>query len=749
MYMTFFTPIKQTSFSLVPLRDVEKYDETGFAWKAIGDSPAFILSPDSGQFPCGWVLLSTEIKQYGSGHNARLCIESDDEDGAYWVDLPSTRKGEVNEIIHLPTSVRMIVLIPMTGNDDFELGTVTTRGVGPLSRRFQMLRRVISYSYKSTPDVRNTLDLTFLSTFSNLECSYRNAGRLYVNAPSITYDEWIQRFDTFGVKGKEFVARQIDERPYDARVNVVVISDGEMDALRETLESLSRQCYTAFCVSIVNATDASELNNQCLHKVVSEFSNGLAVAVFTNYSRSMSDFPYETYGSHTLFLSEGGALSEFAIYYMVSELQGGAADLVYWDEDEINPNGGRVSPAFKCSWNPDLFLSKDYLGCARLYRSDLLSSLGGNVDISLPELELKFILEVVGRGDESRVRHISAVLSHHRAIGKSTEGDEFDGFRAQLRREFFSSHSNVKVEEGAHKWEYRLRYPMPSPAPKVTLIIPSRDQIEHLRKCVSSICDKTTYPNWEILIVDNLSSEEGTLRFFDSVVGNPRINVVRYSRPFNYSAINNFAVECSDGELIALINNDVEVISPEWLSEMVSHALRPEIGAVGAKLYFGNGHIQHAGIVLGIGGVAGHSHKYFPGDSSGYMGMLDVVQNVSAVTGACMVVRRSLYEEVGGLDSDKLKVAYNDVDFCLKLQAAGYRNLWTPFAELYHHESVSRGSNDTWKKRRRLKNESLVMRKRWGEMLDNDMYYSPYLTLAREDLSLSWVPRHVHAWVNT
>jgi GT2 family glycosyltransferase len=206
---------------------------------------------------------------------------------------------------------------------------------------------------------------------------------------------------------------------------------------------------------------------------------------------------------------------------------------------------------------------------------------------------------------------------------------------------------------------------------------------------------------------------------------------------FNYSKINNWAVEKSRGELIGLINNDIEVISGEWLTEMVSHALRPDIGAVGAKLLYPNETIQHAGVILGIGGVAGHSHRYYSNNDQGYFSRLKLVQNYSAVTAACMVLRKELFHLAGGLDENNLKVAFNDVDFCMKITELGYRNLWTPFALLYHHESISRGVENTPEKQARFISESKFIEAKWGDKLKLDPFYNPNLTLIHEDFSLT------------
>jgi GT2 family glycosyltransferase len=271
----------------------------------------------------------------------------------------------------------------------------------------------------------------------------------------------------------------------------------------------------------------------------------------------------------------------------------------------------------------------------------------------------------------------------------------------------------------------------------VTLLIPTRDKKNITEVAIRSILDKTTFTNFEIIILDNGSIEPETLAWFDSIQNEDnRVKVLRYDHPFNYSAINNYGVLHAKGAIIGLINNDVEIISPDWLSVMVSHASRKEIGCVGAKLYYPNGDIQHAGVILGLGGVAGHSHKYFPEKHPGYFHRLILTQNMSAVTAAALVVRKEVYVEVNGLNDTNLKIAFNDVDFCLKVKTAGYRNIWTPNAELYHHESISRGHEDSLDKINRFNSEVEYMKDKWGEILRSDNYYNKNLTMDREDFSI-------------
>ncbi|MCL5254966.1 MAG: glycosyltransferase family 2 protein, partial [Gammaproteobacteria bacterium] len=268
-----------------------------------------------------------------------------------------------------------------------------------------------------------------------------------------------------------------------------------------------------------------------------------------------------------------------------------------------------------------------------------------------------------------------------------------------------------------------------------SLVIPTRDAMEITRTCIQSILERTSYPNYEILLVDNQSRRSDTLTWFRILERNPRVRIIRYDEAFNYSAINNYAVSKAQGEIIALVNNDTEVINRDWLTNMVRHAVRPNIGCVGAKLYFFDNTVQHAGVVLGIWGLAGHSHKHYHRSEPGHQQRLKTTQNLSAVTAACLVVRREIFEKVGGLEED-LRVAFNDVDFCLKVQSEGYRNLFTPDAELYHYESKTRGKEDTPEKKARELREIRYMRQKWAGVIAADPCYNPNLTRMREDFSL-------------
>jgi GT2 family glycosyltransferase len=295
---------------------------------------------------------------------------------------------------------------------------------------------------------------------------------------------------------------------------------------------------------------------------------------------------------------------------------------------------------------------------------------------------------------------------------------------------------------------WRIKYPLPSPVPLVSLIVPTRNALRFVKQAITSLLEKTDYPNFEIMVVDNGSDDPETVSYFEEITrrADPRLRVVSYHAPFNYSAINNFAVREAHGEILGFLNNDIEAINPEWLAEMVSQAVRPGIGAVGAMLYYPLNTIQHAGVILGLGGVAGHPFKEFPRGDQGQKNRMRLVQNYSAVTAACLLIRKDRFLEVGGFNEKDLPIAFNDVDLCCKLIAAGYRNLWTPHAEFYHHESATRGVEDTPEKKARFQSEIDYMMNTWGALLMADPAYNPNLTLVGEDFSPAYLSRALKSW---
>lgn len=581
--------------------------------------------------------------------------------------------------------------------------------------------------------------------------SLANGQQVYRN----DYQEWMRRYDTIDGEMLDRILVYIDDMKIPPLISVVMPThNAKLQWLGEAIASVQNQIYPHWELCIADDASTNPAIRPFLQrfaaddsriKVVFREKNG-HISAASNSALELAS------GDWVALLDHDDLLSEDALF-RVAQLVHTRPDvrMVYSDEDKIHENGVRHGAYFKSDWNPDLFYSHNMFSHLGVYHMDLVRSVGGFRLGLEGSQDYDLALRCIERIKPDQIAHIPHVIYHWRVHAESTASDVDAKPYAMLAGErALNEHFQRMGIKGGVKlvgFGYRARYELPTPAPLVSLLIPTRDRKAITEVAVRSILEKTTYPNYEIIILDNGSVELETLEWFDLIQREyERVRVIRYDRTFNYSAINNFGVAQAKGSIIGLINNDVEVITPDWLSEMVSHAVREDIGCVGAKLYYSNDTLQHGGVILGIGGVAGHSHKCFPRGVPGYFGRLMLSQSLCAVTAACLVVRREIYEAVGGLDEENLREAFNDVDFCLKVREAGYRNLWTPYAELYHHESISRGAEDTPEKQARFQREVQYMKNKWGQKLTNDPCYSPNLTLDFEDFSLAWPPRVEVMW---
>jgi len=564
------------------------------------------------------------------------------------------------------------------------------------------------------------------------------------------YIKWIEEVEIPGLPTAQEVRATLDTMDNPPLISIVMpVYNTDEIFLRECIESVLAQSYPYWELCIADDKSTKPHVEQVLKeyesrdrriKVVYREQNG-HISLASNSALKIAT------GDYVALLDHDDTLPEYAIYFMVLAIkQHPQAQILYSDEDKIDTKGRRSMPHFKSDWNPDLFFSQNYVSHLGVYKRDLLNRIKGfRVGLEGSQ-DQDLLLRCLPHVQHEQIIHLPRVLYHWRTVEGSTAlaSDEKSytteaGIRAL--RDYFSEHGpeGVRVEAGLVPNTYRTIWPLPQPAPLVSLLIPTRDKKDITEIAVCSILEKTTYPHYEIIILDNGSVEQETLDWFTVIQKkDARVRVIRYDHPFNYSAINNFGVAHSKGSVIGLVNNDVEVINSEWLTEMVSNACRSEIGCVGAKLYYSDDTVQHGGVIIGIGGVAGHSHKYYARSHKGYLCRLVITQNLSAVTAACLIIRREIYDAVGGLEEEGLKVAFNDVDFCLKVREAGYRNLWTPYAELYHHESISRGFEDTPEKQTRFKMEVEFMKNKWCDILKQDPYYNPNLAKDREDFSIGF-----------
>jgi GT2 family glycosyltransferase len=465
-------------------------------------------------------------------------------------------------------------------------------------------------------------------------------------------------------------------------------------------------------------------------------------------------------GPFVALLDHDDLLTEDALYHVAAAIERRPdAALLYSDEDKIDEHGQRSRPHFKGAWNAELMLGQNAVNHLGVYRTALVREAGGFDSRFDGAQDHDLALRVSEHVGPTRIVHIPRTLYHWRWRGRQGSYSRRQLAKcADAARRAVDEHlersgepgATVEVQKGGGSW-LRVRRPLPSPAPLVSILVPTRDRAELVAQVAQGVLEQTDYTPFELLIIDNGSEKPETLALFARLAADPRVRIVPAPMPFNYSALINLGVREAKGEIILQLNNDISVIHPDWLSELVSHAVRPEVGAVGAKLLYPTGDVQHAGVVLGVGGdeqrVAGHAHHHALGTSTGYQGSLTLVRNVSAVTAACMAMRKAVYEEVGGMDEADLAVAFNDVDLCLKIRDAGYDIVWTPFATLYHHESASRGSDLAPEVVSRFQREIDVMLKRWAPELAEDPFYSPAFDTHVPNFSLAERPRRAKPWL--
>lgn len=563
------------------------------------------------------------------------------------------------------------------------------------------------------------------------------------------YTTWVQYYDTTDENKRWLINEVIRGFTRRPKISIIMpVYNPPIALLNEAVESVRAQLYGDWELCIADDASTDPEIADALHafarqdkriKVVIRAENG-HISHASNSALELAT------GEFIALMDNDDLLPEHALYWVArSILENPDAGMFYSDEDKIDAAGKRSSPYFKCAWNSHLCRSQNMVCHLGVYRTDLVRELGGFRPGFEGSQDYDLALRCADALKPGAIVHIPRVLYHWRIHAGSTAlaGAEkpyaaLAGVKA-LEEHLQRKHCKAAVEL-LPTGMYRVHYEVPTPQPMVSLIIPTRNAEALVRQCVDSVVQRSTYTNYEIILIDNGSDDPSALAYFASLQQSGQVRVIRDDSPFNYSALNNMAVREAQGEFVCLLNNDIEVVTPNWLEEMVGLAALPEVGAVGARLWYPDDRLQHGGVIVGVGGVAGHSHKYLPKGDYGYFCRAALVQEFSAVTAACLVIRKSTFQAVEGLDEKNLTVAFNDVDFCLRVLEAGYVNVWTPYAELYHHESASRGHEDTPEKQMRFSKEINHMKARWPNIQD-DYCYSPNLTLSHEDFSLAWPPR--------
>lgn len=689
-----------------------------------GADPQIIMSLDKGH-KAGWhhVCLTCTVSR-----NVDPVVFFDFGDGLstdHCVRLQPVTDDSFEAIVFLPAVSVALRLDPFEDQGSVAVAAFTVEAITPadIAERFDvpnMLKSLKRHGLKQPRKFR-VLDL--------LDHEQRDL---------ILYRKWIEAYDYHPDQADDYRQRldALDERPL---ISVLMpVYNPPKTLLDAAIVSVKEQIYDNWQLCIADDASTADHVAPCLAgwvkddkriRVVTRAENG-------HISRATNDALAMAEGSWIALLDHDDELRPHALAEIAIAANAHPdAQLIYSDEDKIDEAGKRYDPYFKPDYSPDLLSAQNYFNHLTAHRTENVRRVGGWRVGYEGSQDYDLNLRAVAGLANNQIVHVPRVLYHWRATEASVAGNAESktyavdaGLKALNDAMMGSGHA--VVAEGVPF--YQTVHDLPSP-PLVSLIIPTKDRVDLLGVCVSSILEKTDYAPYEIIVVDNGSVDPETFEYFKSMKGEERFRVIDYPGPFNYSAINNYAVSHAKGSVIGLINNDIEAMNGDWLREMASLAMREGTGCVGAKLYYPDDTIQHAGVVLGVGGVAGHAAIGESREATGYFGRLKVRHNVSAVTAACLLVRKEIYEAVGGLNEDDLTVAFNDVDFCLKVLEAGYLNVLTPHAELYHHESATRGSDLALDKVRRFQGEITYMQQRWGDILQHDRFYSPNLRLQPVD----------------
>jgi glycosyltransferase involved in cell wall biosynthesis len=568
------------------------------------------------------------------------------------------------------------------------------------------------------------------------------------------YALWIRRYDRLRRDEVRRIRQQITQFRDSPLISVLLpVYNTNLTWLQRAIQSVQNQLYPQWELCIVDDASTNRRVWQLLQKYARQDSRIKVMRRAQNghISATSNDALNMAEGDFVALLDHDDELAPTALYFVALALnEDRGLQLLYSDEDKLDARSRRSDPYFKSDWNPELLFAQNFVSHLGVYRTDLVRRVGGFRIGFEGSQDYDLTLRCIEQIRPDQIKHLPWVLYHWRMTDGSTASHVTAKPYAQkaARRAVEEHFDRIGIDATVvpHYGVYlRTKYALPAKRPLVSIVIPTSDRAPLLKKCLASIFEKTDYQNYEVIVLDHGSREAEALEFLLALEKRERVRVERIEGPFNYSQLNNRGVELSRGSLIALLNNDVEVLNDEWLSELVSHASRPEVGMVGARLWYPNGPIQHGGVILGAGGIAGHAHvgvRHEPG----YFARPHLAQNLSAVTAACAVVRRNVYLQVGGFDEINLPVTFNDVDFCLRLREAGYWIVWTPHAQLVHHESASRGFDDNRRKQVRFLAEVEYMKTKWGDRLQHDPFYNPNLSLGEDLFTLAFPPRTTKPW---
>lgn len=566
--------------------------------------------------------------------------------------------------------------------------------------------------------------------------------------PAGIYRKWIRKYGAVTPQLRALMTRDIAAWPLRPFVSVILRSDNvEPERVQQAIESVRGQTYPYWelCIS----DDASTIEGVCpllerysiqdsrIHVVFRSEKGGISAN-----SNTALDLVHSEY---VALLDATDCLSEDALFWVAREIAiHPETDLLFSDEDSIDTKGKRLNPYFKSAWNPALMCCQNAFSHLGVYRRSLIEQIGRFREGFEGSQDYDLVLRCAEKTTRERIRHIPRVLYHsHAHICPSATKPHVKAGALAIEEHFTRQGVVAKVELGSGGY-YQVDYRLAPEAPKVSILMPSACRLEVLRPCLTALLERSTYQNFEILLAVNeiRFSNPSQAAYLNKLKLDRRVRVLAYpDQPFNLAWVINWAAGHAKGSYFCLMNDDVEVITKDWLERLAARVALDGVGAAGPMLYYPSDEIQQAGVVLGIGGAADHAFKHRPRGYSGYFGRAALEQDFSCLTGACLLVRGELFNELGGFD-EGLPMAFNDVDFCIKVRRTGARMVWVPSAELYHHESVSLGRHNSAQHRQQFSHDVGVLRTRWRDLLVNDPCYSPNLSLVPGSMfSLAWPPR--------
>ncbi len=573
----------------------------------------------------------------------------------------------------------------------------------------------------------------------------RTAYRFYeklTNKDGVSYKAWMR---SHMPTAKMLEEQRKQKFTYEPKISIVVpLYRTPEKYLNEMIASIKNQTYANWELCLSDGSGKDSTLTALLKRYEKEDSrirvvyndSQLQISENTNEALKIATGDYIAFGDHDDLLAPD------AFFECVKAInQDSTIDMIYTDEDKITMDGKEhFQPHFKSDFNIDMLRSVNYICHLTVVKRELFEKVGFLNSEFNGAQDYDFVLRCVEQA--SNIKHIAKILYHWRAHMDSTaENPESKLYAFQAGARAIEAHYercgiDAKVSQEELNGLYRSKYQIKE-QPLVSIIIPNKDHIEDLDKCIRSIEEKSTYKNVEYIVIENNSEKKETFEYYDKIqVEFPKVKVVFWEREFNYSAINNFGVTFAQGEYLLFLNNDTEIINVDCIEELLGYCMREDVGIVGAKLFYEDDTVQHAGVIIGMGGVAGHAFIGAGKSDPEYFGRALIAQDYSAVTAACLMTKRKIFDEVEGFE-EKLAVAFNDVDFCLKVRAAGYLVVYNPYAQLHHYESKSRGLEDTEEKVRRFQGEIRTFQYRWADILnEGDPYYNINLTLDKSDFSL-------------